>query len=235
MGLGSFISSCVSNVCSFVGGCIDKIGSAVGGLAKGAVGIVSKIPGIGSLINIAQVIGFVAKVIHVVADILGIKSEEDPEVLGAKAKQTDKTIDDFDGDAETYIQYLKEEVELDKEKFDQMTPEEKLGCKAVGLSLETKAVEKKLGGVEIPPESLATLGKIHMAGVDEIDPKKLLDVIKSLQAAGITNMNDVVEYLEGKGDSDRIKTGKALKEAIGEDADVKINELKEVVRSFEGE
>lgn len=230
-----WIGNAISTVGSFIGGCVSKIGSAIGGNAKGVVGIVAKIPGIGPFINVAQVIGFIAKVIHAVADLLGIKSEEDPEVLGAKAEQSEKTIDDFDGDAEAYIKYLKEEVELDKQKFEQMTPEEKLGCKAIGLSLETKAVENKLGGVGITPESLAVLGKIHMAGNTEIDAKELLSVIKSLKAAGITNMNDVVEYLECNGNSDRVKTGEVLKEAIGEDADDKINQIKDAVRGLEGE
>jgi hypothetical protein len=234
MGIGSFISGCISSVGSFISGCVGKVGSTVGALAKGALGVIGMIPGIGStIINIAQVIGLAAKVIHGIAEILGIKSEEDPEVLGAKAEQAEKTIDHFDGDAEAYIRYLKEEVKLDKEKFDQMTPEEKLGCKVIGLSLETKAIEKKLGGIEIPPESLATLGKIYMSGEVELDAKELLEIVKDLKAAGITNMNDVVEYLEGKGNSDRIQTGKVLKEVIGENADDKINHLKDVVRSYE--
>lgn len=235
MGLFSALGTAISAVGSFIGGCASNIGAVIGGFAKGVVGVVSKIPGIGSLITVAEVIGFIAKVIHAIADMLGIKSEDDPEVLGAKAEQAEKTIDDFDGDVEAYIRYLKEEIALDKEKFDQMTPEEKLGCKAVGLSLETKAVEKKLGDVEITPESLATLGKIYLVDGVEIDSKELLAVMKNLKEAGITNMNDVVEYLEGKGDSDRIKTGEALKEAIGERADDRINQIKDVIRSFEGE
>lgn len=229
------IGSIIGTVGSFIAGCVSKIGPAIGSFAKNVVGIVSKIPGIGALVNVSQTIDFIAKVVHAVVDILDIQSEDAPEVLGVKAEQAEKTIEDFDGDAEAYIRYLKEEVELDKAKMEDMTPEEKLGCKAVGLSLETKAVEKKLEGVEITPESLALLGKIHMAGVSDIDADQLLRVIRELKAAGITNMNDVVDYLEGKGDSNRMKTGEALRGAIGEAADEKIDLLKDAVRSFEGE
>ena len=229
------IMGIIGTVGSFILGCASKIGPAIAGIAKGVVGIVSKIQEVGTISNISKVIGFIGKVVHAIAELLGIKSEEDPEILGAKAEQSEKTIDEFDGDAEAYIKYLKEEVELDKQKFDQMTPEEKLSCKAVGLSLETKAVENKLGGVKITPESLAILGKIYMSGNAEIDAKKLLSVIESLKAAGITNMNDVVDYLEGKGNSDRVRTGEVLKEAIGEGADDKINQIKDAVRDLEGE
>lgn len=227
MAIGA-VGSLVSGVASFVGSAITTIGSTVCGAAKGFIGAVAKI-GVETVGAIKEAVGFVGEMIHTIAEIvLDMKLEDTPEELGAKALQAEKSIDDFNGEAEAYIRYLKDEIELDRARFEKMTSEEKLGCEAIGITLETKAVEQKLGGVEIPEESLAELGKIHMAGID-IDAVKLLDIIKMLKESGITNMNDVVDYLEGKGDSDRIRTGEALKSAMGEGALERIYQIRDAV------
>ncbi|MCM1123518.1 MAG: hypothetical protein NC416_13125 [Eubacterium sp.] len=231
MGFISFFTGAISAVGNFISGAVSSIGSFIGGFAKGVVGAVAKI-GIGSIEVVAGAINFVGEVMHEIVNLLGIKSEVSPEILGAKAVQAEQNIEDFDGDAEAYIQYLKEEIELDKEKFNQMTSEEKLGCEVIGITLETKAVEKKLGGIEISEESLAELGKIHMAGID-INAGKLLDIIKVLKESGITNMDDVVDFIEERGKSDRIKTGEVLEHAIGEGAEEKIEQLQEAARKYE--
>lgn len=227
-----WISSVISTVGSFISGTASTIGSVISGFAKSAFGIIAKlsIPGL----ELVNVISIAAKIIHAVVDFLGIKSEEDSEVLGAKAEQSDKTLEDFDNDVEAYIQYLKEDVELDKEHFDKMKPEERMGCKAIGMALETKAVEEKIGGIEISPECLATLTKIQSAGIN-IDAKELVGIVQILKEQGITNMNDVAEFLDGKGSSDRIKTGEALTTAFGDGAMTKILDLQDAVRKYEEE
>lgn len=222
------VGSVISGAVSFISGAVSTVGTAVCGAAKGFIGAVAKI-GVETVGAIKEAVGFVGEIMHSIAEIvLGIDLEDSSEELGAKAVQAEKGIEDFDGDAEAYIRYLKNEIELDKVRFNKMTEEEKLGCEAIGITLETKAVEQKLGGVEIPEESLAELGKIRMAGID-IDAAKLLSIIKALRESGITNMNDVVDYLEGKGDSDRIKTGEALKSAMGEEALDRIYQIRDAV------
>lgn len=225
-----WISSAISAVGSFIGGAASTIGSAISGFAKSAFSIFAKLPIPG--LEIINIVSIAAKIIHSVVEFLGIKSEEDPEVLGAKAEQSDKSLEDFDNDVEAYIKYLKEEVKLDKERFDNMTPEERMGCKAIGMSLETKAVEEKIGGIEISPECLATLTKIQTAGIN-IDAKELVGIVKILKEQGVTNMNDVVDFLDGKGDSDRIKTGEALSAALGDGSTSKILDLQDAVRKYE--
>lgn len=230
MGLFSGIGNFISTVGSFISSVASSIGSAVSGFAKSAVSIIAKLPIPG--LDIVNILSAAAKIIHAVVDFLGIKSEEDPEILGAKATQSDKGLEDFDDDVEAYIKHLKDEVELDKEKFDKMTPEEKLGCKAIGMALETKAVEGKIGGIEISPECLATLIKIQSAGI-HIDAKELVGIVQALKESGVTNLNDVVEFLDGKGSSDRIKTGEALAAALGDGATTKILDLLDAVRKYE--
>ena len=227
-----WISSAISAVGSFISSAASTIGTAVSGFAKSAFGIIAKLPIPG--LELINVISIAAKIIHAVVEFLGIKSEEDPEVLGAKAEQSEKSLEDFDNDVEAYIKYLKEEVELDKERFEKMTPEERMGCKAIGMALETKAVEEKIGGIEISPECLATLTKIQSAGIN-IDAKELVGIVQALKEQGITSMNDVVEFLDGKGSSDRLKTGEAMTTALGDGAATKIMDLQDAVRKYEEE
>lgn len=225
-----WIAGSISAVASFIGNAALTIGAAISGFAKSVFSVLTKLPIPG--LDVINTISIAAKIIHVIVDFLGIKSEEDPGILGAKAEQSDKGLDDFDNDVEAYIKYLKEEVELDKEKFDKHTPEEKLGYQAIGMALETKAVEEKIGGVNISPECLAMLTKIQVAGIN-IDAKELVGIVQVLKTEGITNLNDVVEFLDGKGKSDRMKTGEALATALGEGAIEKIIGLQDAVRKYE--
>lgn len=227
-----WISSAISAVGSFISGVVSTIGTSISGFAKSAFNVIAKLPIPG--LEIIDKVTIIAKIIHAVVEFLGIDSENDSEVLGAKVKQSDKSLEDFDNDVEAYIKYLKDEVELDKEKFDQMTTEEKIGCKVIGMSLETKAVEEKIGDIKISVECLAILEKIQTAGIN-IDAKELVGIVKVLKAEGITNLNDVVEFLDGKGSSDRMQTGEALATALGEGATEKILELIDAVRKYEEE
>ena len=217
-------------VCSFISEVVSSIGPVIAGFAKEAFNLLShiSIPGL----NIFSIISITAKIIHEVIECLGIKSEDDPEILGAKAEQSDKCLEDFDNNVEKYIQYLRDEVKLDKERFERFTPEEKLGCKAVGMVLETKAIEEKIGDIRISPECLATITKIQSAGIN-INAKDLVEIITALKSAGITNLNDVSELLEGKGSSDRLKTEGILADILGANANTMIMKLQDAVRNFE--
>lgn len=228
---GGFIGAIVggaSKAIGFIGNVAGKIGGAISGFAEKAVNIIAKIPNI----DFGKIIPAIGNIIEGVMKVLGIKTEDDPAVLGAKVEQCDKKMEDFDNDVESYIQYLREEVKLDEEKFNKLTDEEKLGYKVVGMSLETKAIEEKIGDVEISPECLAMLAKINAEGI-HVEAKELVGIINVLKSEGITNLNDVVEFFEGKGESDRIKTGDALEKALGEGAQDKIYEVQDAVRKYE--
>ena len=228
---GGFIGAIVgvaSKAIGFIGNVAGKIGGAISGFAEKAVNIIAKIPNI----DFGKIIPAIGNIIEGVMKVLGIKTEDDPAVLGAKVEQCEKKMEDFDNDVESYIQYLREEVKLDEEKFNKLTDEEKLGYKVVGMSLETKAIEEKIGDVEISPECLAMLAKINAEGI-HVEAKELVGIINVLKSEGITNLNDVVEFFEGKGESDRIKTGDALEKALGEGAQDKIYEVQDAVRKYE--
>lgn len=234
--VGATVGTALSAAGAFLGGLASKIGPLITKFADNFLGVVAKIPEI-DLDTIEKVIDTAGNIIHSVCGILGINSEENVEILGAKAEQAEKTLADFDNDTEAYIKYLKEEIELDKEEFDQMSEGEKMGCKAVGIALETKAVEEKIGGVKIPPECVVALAKIHMCSDLVLNAKELVDLINGMKEAGITDMNDIVELLEGKGNSDRVKTDQIVRSVlekmdIGNDIDEVVGDMKQAVRRF---
>ena len=140
--VGSAIVGALSTAGTFIVSVASKIGPVAVKFAENFLSVVAKMPKI-DLETFKIVIEVAGKIIGAVCNLLGINTEENPEILGAKAQQAEKSLDEFDNDTAAYIKYLKEEIKLDKEKFDKMTAEEKIGCKAIGLALETKAVEEK--------------------------------------------------------------------------------------------
>lgn len=233
MGIISAIGSIVSSVGSFISGAVSSIGSAIGSFAKNMISVVAKlpIPGISDIARVIEVVGKIANVISAVANVLGLNTEDDPTVLGAKAAQCDKKPENFES-TEAYINHLRNNVKLDKEKFEEMTPEEKLGCTAIGTAIYTKGVEEKLGGIDIPVECMGTIAKAQESGIT-LDPKTIVAVIKALKEAGITNMEDISDCIEGKGDSDRLKTSETIEEALGKDGAERMDQLESAVRQYE--
>ena len=226
MSLFTMITGAVSAIGAFITKAAPVVGKVVTSFAEGAIKVLSKIS--------PEAVETVSHIVHGVAEIVGVKTEENPETLGAKAiqEENDKKMEDFDNNANEYISYLKNEVELDKEKFENFSKEEIDGCRTIGMTLETKAVEEKIGGISVTPECLGVLAKLDKEGIN-IDAKELVSIIQVLKEEGITNLNDVVDVLEGKGERDRIKTGKALDKALGENADEKIDEMKDAARKYE--
>lgn len=241
MGIISFIGGIVSGAASVISGIASTVGTAISTFAAGAVKTMSKVLEVVPEVmrpSLTRVFEVVSNVIHAIADLLGIKGEEDPTVTGMKAEQADKKPEDFDS-TQDYIEYLKNDIELDKEKFAKMSEDEKLGYRAIGLSLETKAVEEKMG-VEVGQDMLDVLTKIKLSDKVDISAADLLHIMQTLKKNNITNMDAFAEYLTGKGTSDRVETGIALKEAIKdmegiEDPQAYLDSMKNAVRQYEEE
>lgn len=234
--VGTAIAGLATQAGSILTSLPGKIGSTIGSFASNALELISKIikeMDVEKFINLTQ---SVSESIHKVADFLDIESETDSVVLGAKAEQAEVKSEDF-SNTESYIKYLKDEVELDHRRFEKISEEDKLGCRAVGMSLEVKAIEEKIGDIQISPECIALLAKLHFASAYKIAAGELVSIIKNLKEAGITDLNDVVELLEGKGNSSRIKTGLALETAVEKagiaDPKSAIENVEIVVRSFD--
>ncbi|MCR5587928.1 MAG: hypothetical protein K6F77_10420 [Lachnospiraceae bacterium] len=224
-----WISNVASTVGSFISSIAPSVGTKIGGFASKFLGIVEKLPIPG--LEIIKVVSTVASIVNMVVKLLDIETEMNPEILGAKVEQCDKSIEEFD-DVEAYIKYLKNDIVLDKQRFDSLSMEERFGCKIVGMSLETKAIENKLDDIVITPESLALLIKLEKSGFN-IEAKTLLNTINALKESGITDMDEVVAFFEGKGGNDRIKTGEVITKELGDESFGKVLDLQEAVREFE--
>lgn len=215
IGLGTALVTGIKAAGAFIFGAAAKIGPVMSAFAGKALEVMARIPKI-DLEGVGKAIEAVGGIVHSVAGCVGVESEDEPEILGAKAEQAEKGIADFDEDVEAYIRYLNQEIKLDEEKFEQMSAEKKMGCGAVGTALEVKAIEGKIGDIEIAPEVIALLAKIQLKGEGiSFSAEELVGLIKDLKAAGITNLKDVVDLLEGNGDRSRIRTEVALEKALG--------------------
>jgi len=187
-----------SGFCSFVSGAVSAIGNAIGSLGSTLVSSAS------TFLKVASpYLSVVLDVISVVSQLLGILNpEDDIEEMGAKAMEADKKPEDFDSNAE-YIDYLRNDIELDKEKFENATDAEKVARQAVGASIVIKGIEEKKG-FDIPMTTWVAMAKLGLDDkANEID--KILDTFKE------GKLEDFVKYTEGKLDAKReIAVGDSL-------------------------
>lgn len=192
-----------------VGAVVGAIGSAVGAMLSGASAICGALGGVvgalGSTFctslaagitalgvgDVIAVIMAVAKVVSWIAEKLGLTTEdEQPEELGVKAEQADKKPEDFDS-IEEYIKYLREEVEIDKEKMEKLSQEERAKYAAVGSAILVQGIEEKYK-MQLPAEFWCTVVDRKM---DEEQIKCLIDTFKE---KGVTDMKDLDDYLNNR-------------------------------------
>ena len=179
MGFWSGLGSAISSACSYVSSAVSSIGSAL-------VSSASK------LLDIAGTrLSPIVAIIQIVATLIGVLTKEDDvEELGAKAMQPEsKKPEDFDSNAE-YIEYLREEVKLDKEKFDKAGDVEKTARTAVGASIVAKGISEQKG-FDIPLETWVAMAKLNLTDkAQEVD--KLLETFKD------GKLEDFAKYVDGK-------------------------------------
>ena len=210
------------SVCSFVSGAVSAIGSAIGSIG-GALASSA-----GNFLKVAAPwLGAVIQVIQVVSTLLGIlNSEDNIEELGAKAMEADKKPEDFDSNAE-YIDYLRNDIELDREKFENATDVEKTARQAVGASIVIKGIEEKKG-FDIPVTTWVAMAKLGLGDkAEEID--KILDTFKD------GKLEDFVDYTEGKLEAKKeLEVGDSLVEMYQElEPSMSIEEIEDKVMNMD--
>lgn len=164
-----------------------------------------------SIAEFAQIIDKAAEIMGDVLYVLGINMEP-ADVFGAKIAQSDKGIDEFDS-IEAYITYLKNEIELDKEKFDALSTKESVAYSIIGMAVEAGAIGEKLR-IEIPADVVELGAKIAEIGKISVETKEIISLISKLKEEGISDLNDICDCIKGTGDSDRLKTGEVLLEVL---------------------
>lgn len=181
-----------------------KLQESMKGFAERMIELSEKYP---SISEFAQMIDKAADILGDVLYVLGINT--DPvDVMGFKIAQVDKGVDEFES-VESYINYLKNEIELDKEKFDSLSTEEKVTYSITGMAVEASAIGEKLG-IEIPADVIELLAKVSEIGKIVVEAKEMVTVITKMKEEGITRLNDICDCIRGEGESDRLKTGEIL-------------------------
>ncbi|MFT5759817.1 MAG: hypothetical protein ACI9LM_004596 [Alteromonadaceae bacterium] len=178
-----------SSVCSFVSGACSAISGAVSSIGSGVASLATSIASLG-----VELAGKVGEAIKAVAVSLGIlKPEENLEELGEKAMLSDKKPEDFDSINE-YIDHLRDNVPLDKEKFEKLDDKELLARSAIGASITLKGINEKLDTV-VSPEFMAEVAKQDLAA------DQIVGTIKAYKENGLKTV-DYGLYLNDELDLD---------------------------------
>lgn len=215
MGLLSFVSGAASAIGSFISGVGGAIGSAVSAISGGIAGICSTIGGalssvVGgiaqsllasclamSLPDIIIAVQIIAIIVSTIAEVFGLKEvddeENEPKELGMKAEVADKKPEDFDSTV-AYIEYLKNEVKIDKEKMNELSDEKKAEYALVGSALYIEALKEKYN-VNVSPEYLDTMRRLKQE--NKLTEKEIAGFVKTFQENGITDMTDMSDYIKG--------------------------------------
>lgn len=200
-----------------------KLQESMKGFAERMLVLSEKYP---SIAEFAQMIDKAADIMGDVLYALGINADP-ADVMGAKIAQAEKGIDDFDS-IEAYISYLKDEIELDKEKFESLSTEERVAYSITGMAVEAGAIGEKLG-VEIPADAVELVAKIAAIGKIVVEAKEIISLVSNIKEEGIDNLSDICDCLKGSGDSDRLKTGEALLKVLDT---IRPNEGKDIMNEL---
>ncbi|GHW65511.1 MULTISPECIES: hypothetical protein [Vibrio] len=135
--VGSALSSVVSAACSVV----NSVASILGSIANRAITILE----MGASLAIR-----VGEAIKAVGISLGIiMPNDDLQELGEKAMMSEKTPADFDS-ISAYIDHLRNDVTIDREKFNRLDEKELLARSAIGSAITLQGINEKLETVVCP-------------------------------------------------------------------------------------
>ena len=194
---------------SAVGAALTAAVSTAGpALMSMAAGIKTLILGGGSL-GLSDVL-FLVESIMKIAKALGLIDGETPsEELGARAILAEKQPEDFE-DTKKYIEYLKEEVNLDKENLKNKSEEEILVYKVLGSGIALKGVEESIG-VTFSPIFL------EVASKNNLTPDEILNIAKACGNNGMTTTLMVDGYMENNLSlKEKINVGNVIIEGLKE-------------------
>ena len=204
----------ISGIATGISSVISSIGSSIGGLlSTGATSITqfaSNILEVGQKVLGLEPVGIfrtIANVISCIAEVLGLKQKDkdSPEELGLKMEQEDKKMEDFSS-TEEYIQYLHKAIELDKEKMNALSMEEKAAYTSVGGYTYLKCASEKLGFDQpIGPELVMDYVRLDM------QPEEFVTYMEKMKEANVENPSDFSNYLHNQSGSletaQKVKSG----------------------------
>ncbi|MGL4731723.1 MAG: hypothetical protein ACRCW0_09075 [Clostridium sp.] len=200
-GLGALAASAISTI----GTAISTVGAAV------VTGAKALIPELKTAMVVIDVVCKVCSIVSEIAHKLGlVEQDEKIEEIGAKTLQED-TRGRLDGEsASEYMEYLRNEVELDREKFEKMKDEDKIACSTLGTRLVADSIEEKLS-FELPSKALLA------AGFANTDSQELKSIIDNFKKNNINSLDKFDKYLSNDLNlSENIKINKIIVDSIKE-------------------
>lgn len=181
-----------------LGPLISSLGPVV---TKVASTLLTKLPEIVEVaLNVSKVI---SAVVQKVAEIQGLSPHgEDVEELGYKTMQEGTRAKMEDESMDDYLNYLRNEVSVNKEKFQALSDEDKLKCNVMGTGMLSQSLSEK-NGLDISGDFLLDMQKMKMAG------EQLSKYIDAFSEKGIDSLDELTQYLRGElndKESDKIET-----------------------------
>lgn len=196
----------IASIGGFLSGAVSTVGSLI---CSAATALVTKLP---AILEVAKpIVSIIANVVTAVSALLNLSSvNESTEELGAKTMQAGTRPK---GETETtaeYLDYIRNDVQLDKDKFNAMTPEQKMGCSILGSTMLAKNIEEKVG-VQLSPEFLFSVGKAN------IKPEIVHAMIKNFASKGEVSMTPFSQYLKSSlSDTRNAEISNIIKDSIGQ-------------------
>lgn len=175
------------NIITLASSAISAVITALPTIGRTVTALIAKIPPP----MLAQIVDIICEIVKGLAEKLFSKNDN-PEELGQKAMAAEKKPEDFES-TEKYINYLHNEVQVNKEEFNKLSSDEKLARSVAGIALYTGAVEEKTN-MAIPPEFLVLAAVLRMNGPE------VWQYLQSFKSAGLSDMTDMCDYLERKAD-----------------------------------
>ncbi|WP_254619396.1 hypothetical protein [Vibrio metschnikovii] len=141
MGFWSSVGSALSSVVSVACSVVNSVASILGSIANRAITILEMGP------SLAIRVGEAIKAVGISLGI--IMPNDDLQELGEKAMMSEKTPADFDS-ISAYIDHLRNDVPIDREKFSRLDEKELLARSAIGSAITLQGINEKLETVVCP-------------------------------------------------------------------------------------
>lgn len=166
---------------------ISTLGPVV---TKVASSLLTKLP---EIVEVAlKVSKVISSVVQSVAEIQGLSPHgEDVEELGFKAMLEGTRAKMEDESMEDYLNYLRNEVSVDKTKFQALSEEDKLKCNVMGTGMLSQSISEK-SGLEISGDFLLDMQKMKMSG------EQLSKYIETFSENGVDSLDELTQYLRGE-------------------------------------
>lgn len=156
-------------------------------------------------------IGVISAVVSKLSEVLEIAPpNEKVDELGVKAMQEGTRPKMEEESTQEYLDYLRNDVKLDEEKYAKMSEKEKVACEALGTTMLAKSIEEKTG-VELSPDFLLSISKAKLR-YEQVE--KLL---QEFSANNINSMDEFTEYISNEMTEEKAeKVGKVIEGAVRE-------------------